>query len=342
MVPYLLIFFGILYLVILFHELGHFIAAKKSGITVEEFGFGYPPRIFGKKIKGTIYSLNAIPLGGFVRLKGENADPESSAATDSFSYQSPFKRLVVLISGVLGNLILAWLIFWLLLTIGMPVMEGRVHITNVTSGSVAEEAGLMAQDIIVSLDGTKIYWADELSDYVAERAGTPISIGVDRQGEQFEFVATPAPLLGVEITNLLIRKVPWWQAPWQGLQEVFNLGLLMIKGLAALILGLIRRESGAGDAIAGPIGIFKLTQFYGSLGWRYLAQFVGLFSVNLALVNILPIPALDGGRLIFVLYEIVTKKKPSLSFERAVHSLGFIFLLGLLALISIKDITRFF
>jgi len=158
----ILIFLAVLSLVVFFHELGHFIAAKRLGVAVEEFGFGYPPRLFGKKIGSTVYSVNLIPLGGFVRLKGENAEIAGLGDSDSFSIKSPYKRVVILISGVLGNIILTWLIFSLLLIVGLPVLEDRVHLEKTFPNSVAQQAGLLPGDIIVSLDQNKVFWADEL------------------------------------------------------------------------------------------------------------------------------------------------------------------------------------
>jgi len=337
----ILIFLAILSLVVFFHEMGHFIAAKRLGVSVEEFGFGYPPRLFGKKWRGTTYSVNLIPFGGFVRLKGENAEFSGLGDADSFQVKSPRRRLLILIAGVAGNFILAWLIFWLLFSIGMPTFEDYVLVEGVVSGSPAEEAGIAVGDIIARLDDQEVSWASEITEYVTEHTGQPLTVTVVRDGKMLVFDIVPEPLLGVEITNIRLRQTGILVAPIAALGEVARLSTLMVGGIAQMVVQIFK-AGGVPDAVAGPVGIYKLTEFYRSLGFRYLLQFVGLLSVNLGLINLLPIPALDGGRLLFVGYEILAKRRIPARVERIIHSVGFFLIIALTALVTIKDIRTLF
>jgi len=208
-----LIFVVTLSVLVFCHELGHFLAAKKMGVRVEEFGFGYPPRLWGKKKGETLYSINAIPFGGFVRLTGQDAEYGTVGDVRSFAVKSPLKRAVILLAGVVGNLLLAWFLFSLLFGTGMPEIMDHARVVAVEPDSVAAAVGIELGDLITQIDEQEIRFSWEVSDYVSSREGEEIWINLRRDDQELVVAATPRPLLGIQVSNIHLKKVSWFRAP---------------------------------------------------------------------------------------------------------------------------------
>lgn len=353
----LLVFIAILSVLVFVHELGHFLAAKRAGILVEEFGFGLPPRIWGKKVGETIYSLNALPIGGFVRLYGENGEEEKKAKSEknkgrAFYEKSLWRRFSVLVAGVLMNLLLAITAFSILYYVyGIPSQTERVKIVSIAEGSPAQTAGLKTEDQLVAINGQKITSVDEFVKLSQEKAGDEIELEVLREENQ-KMVLSLTPRqdppegegpLGVAISDIELRKYPWYQMPFlgarEGLKESLAWGGMIFQTLKTTAVNLATQGKVPKD-IAGPVGIYQITGQAAKLGPLAVLQFMGILSVNLAIINILPLPALDGGRLIFLGYEVVTKKRPHPKVENWINTAGMAFLLLLMLLITVNDILR--
>lgn len=392
----LILFFFILSILVFVHEFGHFLAAKKAGILVEEFGFGLPPRIWGKKVGETIYSINALPIGGFVKLYGEDgvtADSlqltangkERSAishkpkAGKAYFEKSILTRLSVLLAGVTMNLILAIICFSVIYYIsGIPSKTGKIKIMGITKDSPADLAKLIDNDEIISVDDEPVRQMDKFVDFMKAKAGqkiqleisrkkdnpcrskdsqvlggmAPAEIGFNCRGENLLVFLIPRENppegegpLGVSISDVELKKYPWWQMPFLGVREGFKeslvWGKMVLLGLKEtlsflLIKGKIPR------GLAGPIGIFQITGEAAKAGKLAVFEFLGILSVNLAIINVIPFPALDGGRLIFLGYEALFRKKVNQKFEALINNLGVSFLLFLMFLITINDILRLF
>ncbi|TAL19933.1 RIP metalloprotease RseP [Patescibacteria group bacterium] len=353
----LFIFLILLLVLVLAHEAGHFFAAKKAGVAVEEFGFGFPPRAASVKRGGTVYSFNWVPLGGFVRLKGETG---ISKDKDSFSEQSWPKRLLVIAAGVLMNFVLAAVLFSIGYTIGVPqelnvrlpygarVRERSVQILSVLPGSPAEKSGIQSGDALVSFDGAVIESAGRFREIVQSKKDTSVTIGVRRGGQNFEFAITPQSLpetnrvgVGVALADIGVVYYPWYLAPLGGLRATAVFTGEIIKAFGGLMVNLVRTGK-PGIEVSGPVGIAVLGGEVARLGFVYLLQFAALLSLNLGVINILPVPALDGGRVLFLVIEKFRGRAVSPRVESLVHQVGFSLLLLLVAYVTLHDVLRFF
>lgn len=357
MIITILAFLVILSVLVLVHELGHFIFAKRFGIKVEEFGFGFPPRIFGKKIGETIYSINLLPVGGFVKLYGEDEAGGGSLNVKkpaakmnlkkAFFARPTWQRATIVLAGVIMNFVLAVvLISYLFTAHGVAIPTQNIRILEVTSNSPAEAAGLKKSDEIVSLNGKKISQIKEFAEFARKNAGREIELTAKRNGKVFQVKLVPRKNfpkgegpLGVAITNVEVKKYPWYQAPFFGTLEAAKFSLQIVQGLSQMIVNLVLKgERPIG--VAGPVGVAQLTGQAVSYGIVATLWFTALLSLNLAVVNILPIPALDGGRLFFILIEMVTGKKVSSKYEAMAHAIGLAILLALIFFITFFDIAR--
>lgn len=342
------VFIVILSILVFIHELGHYTVARLIGVKVEEFGFGLPPRIIGKKIKGTIYSINWLPIGGFVKLLGED-EPASAKASagrgvklqEYFSARSKKERAAILLAGVTMNFLLAVGITTYLLTQGVAEVSGRVHVEQVLANSPAQKAGLTKGDII-----EQFKTPSELISYVNTKKGQEIVLTVDRGSETFEVRVTPRVVvpkgegpLGVAISDLETKVYPVSKAPFKAVEINVTRAWEMLAGIGTLIVRLVRLEP-VGRDVAGPIGIAAVTGTAVKFGWKAVLEFMSILSLNLAVLNVLPIPALDGGRLAFVFLEKVLGRKVRPAFEQSTHQIGMIILFILILLISINDILR--
>ena len=344
----LLRFLLLLSVLIFVHEGGHFLVAKLSGVRVEEFGFGIPPRVWGKKFKDTIYSLNLLPIGGFVRLKGEEGgEALGFGSADSFAVKSKFKRTFIIAAGALGNFVLAWLIFSLLWSLGMLVPAGKVLVNEVSTGSPAQAAGIEPGDFILSFNGEKTETAGELIELTRASLGSRVLLEVESDEIAREATLTVRAVppegegpIGFAIATAAVEeKVPFWKAPAVGLLDTFETVGLMLKGLTQTVVGLFRGEE---LQVGGPVAIYALTGTVADGGFKPFINFMAILSLNLVVVNLLPIPALDGGRILFIAIEAIRGKRLSPKTEHLVNSVGFAFLILLIVLLSIKDIRTFF
>jgi regulator of sigma E protease len=371
----ILIFILILAVLVFVHEFGHFIVAKKSGMKVDEFGFGFPPRLAGiQKVQGkwkivwgmkapldpdqTVFSINAIPLGGFVKIVGENNEQENDPR--SFVNRPFWARLLTLIAGVLMNIILAWVLISAgYMFGGLPAAVntsqglshgGQLHnpqviIVGVLPGQPAEKAGLQAGDVILQLDHQANISAldiDAVQQYIKSHEGKIIDFTVQRVNQKLDVnvqsLANPGPdqgPTGIELALLGRLSFPWYWAPLEGAHTVYG----QVKSIVGGLYQLFTTKAGIA-AVGGPVKIAKLTGQVADLGFVYLIQFAAFLSLNLAVLNILPFPALDGGRVLFLVIEKIRGKRNNPQIEQWVNTVGFVLLLLLMVVVTVKDIVK--
>jgi len=352
----IIIFIVILSLLVFVHEFGHFSMAKKFGMKVDEFGFGFPPRakeLFEKN--GTLYTLNWLPLGGFVKIKGESGD--SRGDTDSFAHKKVWQRFIVLVAGVSMNFVLAWLLLTIGFTIGLPqvvddtnasyVSEPAIQVVSVEKDSPAELSGLELGDIILQVNKQEFSEINELQNYIALQENNSVTLSVKRGQEMLEKEITPKilpdierPVMGVGLVKTGIISYPWYQSVWEGAKAAVFSTMNILFAFGNMIKNLFVTGSLGAD-VAGPVGIAVLTGQVVNLGFIYILQFAALLSINLAIINILPFPALDGGRVVFLLIEKLLRRPVDQKVEAVVHNLGFALLMLLVVVITFRDIGRF-
>lgn len=353
-----LLFFLILALLILSHEFGHFLFAKFSGVKVEEFGFGFPPRLFGVRKGETLYSVNILPLGGFVKIFGE--DDTEQAGDRSFAGLPARKRAVIIGAGVFFNVLLAWALFSIGFVVGVPTLgadsgatpleQRTVRILEVQSGTPAAASGLEAGDQLVRIESEgeslEVGTIARVQEFIRAHAGLPVSIDVLRGGERRVLTAVPSVrpeegkgALGITMGIIGVERVPWYLAPSRGFWETVNSVGMLGKALAGFFTKLT--TGGASfDNVAGPLGIAVLVKDTSRFGIAFLIQLIALLSVNLALINLIPFPGLDGGRLFFLLIEFVRGSPINQRVHRYAHTAGFILLLLLMLIITYHDVIK--
>lgn len=368
-------FIIILSVLVFVHELGHFMMARKFGVRAEEFGFGFPPRAFGmyknnqgrRKIvwgarevtdcPGTVYSLNWLPLGGFVKIKGEDGGERSEA--DSFAGRPVWQRAFMLAAGVVMNIILAAVLISAGYMIGLPqaldgqldasarVSNKKIQIVEVMKNTPAAAAGLELGDVILSIDNKNFANYQELQNYVAANIGHKLSYKIERGRDLIGLEVAPELMketgkggIGVAISETGLVSYPWYLAIWQGTKTTLILTWSIIMAFYELIKGLIFGRGVAAD-LAGPVGIAALTGQVARLGFAYLLQFTALLSINLAVINFLPFPALDGGRVLFLIIEKIKRSPVKKEVEAAIHNIGFALLMLLVLLVTFRDVSRF-
>ena len=361
-------FLGVLILLVLVHELGHFIVAKRAGITVEEFGIGFPPRITSVTWRGTRYSLNWIPLGGFVKMLGEDGDVEirrlreqglspdeiEHAMAGAFNRKPVWVRIGVLLAGVAMNFLLAAGLFAAALSLPAPIGHGPLTVTNIQENSPAE-GELQVGDVIVAADGREFERSAELTEYVSSKATQVVTLTVVRDGEEVEVSLIPRSVseedrargigpVGFSYEPAEVVEEPSTvtdplDAIGRGTTAAWTLAIQIPGGLAEAVGGLLGLNPNAGDAM-GPIGIAQETGRVLEAPLVSQLLFMGVLSINLAVLNVLPFPPLDGGRIAVVLLESVRRRKLPAEREALIYLTGFAVLIALVILISIQDIQR--
>lgn len=369
----LVAFLLVLSLIVFVHELGHFWTARKFGVKAEEFGFGFPPRFGGiykkdgkwKFVRGakevtdaddTIYSINWIPLGGFVKIKGE--DGENQTDPDSFAAQAIWKRAVILLAGVTMNMITAVVLASIGFMIGLPqvlgdegakaiVYDRQIQVVEVLADSPAKKADLKTGDIILSINGKDFSTGEELQEYTNESKQEDITYKIKRGQDELEkqvaleiIPETEKLGAGIAIAEVGLVRYPIHLALWHGFESVVNLTQTIVVAFYDLLKGLILGQ-GVQAEIAGPVGIAALTGRVAHMGFVYLLQFTVMLSVNLAIINAFPFPALDGGRLFFLIIEKIKGSPVKREVEAIVHNLGFVLLMGLVLLVTFKDVAKY-
>jgi regulator of sigma E protease len=324
-------------IILIIHELGHFIAAKATGVRVEEFGLGLPPRIFGKKLGETIYSINAIPFGGFNRMTGEEdpSDPRSLAG------KSRRIRLTVLSAGSLMNFLLAFVLFSIIFMLPHDAETGQIVIEEVAPDSPAAVSGIVPKDIILSINNQPVDSGDKLSQYIEDNLGKEITITIqhtDSTKENIQLTPRQQPPEGegaVGIAFRTINRSPFWQAIPRGANRLYETVVLWVQGLIDAIKGEVKAS------FVGPVGIVQLTGEVASAGVIPLLDIIAVISLILGICNLFPIPAVDGGRLFFIFLEWVRRgKRVKPKTEAMIHAIGFIMLLIFMFAVTYQDILR--
>ncbi|NLB24809.1 MAG: RIP metalloprotease RseP [Clostridiales bacterium] len=328
-IVYALIIFAILILV---HELGHFITAKMFGVKVNEFALGMGPALYKKQGGETVFSVRAIPIGGFCSMEGENEDSEDERA---FNKKPAGKRAVILAAGSFMNLMLAIIIFSLIL---FSLGYAQTTLSEVKAGSPAEKAGLLEGDKIVSVDGTTIKkWEDVVGIVSSKEPGDEVVLGIKRNNEALTLTASTYDQEGRTVMGVTAKVVKNpARALLDGTKATFALATSMVDILKQLLTGDI-----AATELTGPVGIVYLVGDSAKMGLNYVMYLTALISLNLAIINLLPFPALDGGRLLFIVIRKVTGRAITDDIEAKVHILGLMLLMALMVYVTWQDIIRF-
>lgn len=339
---------------VLVHEFGHFITAKRAGVRVDEFAIGFPPRLFSFKRGETTYSLNLLPLGGYVRMPGENGEMTNEQGDPdprTFAAQSAGKRALILVAGVAMNFIFAWVIYTGLFAFQGQPIPNQAYITSIASKSPAQAAHLQANDRILAINGEPVTDASSVQSAIAKAmnadksnsATVPLTITILRNGEQetIQVNARRHPPSGQGAIGIVIGSkytpVPLWQTPFLGVQQVGGDFAAEGEGIHEILIGAIKPS----DAVAGPVGIVQIAGEASNAGLGAALSFMAFLSWNLAVVNLLPIPGLDGGRLLILGVEVLRRgKRLAPEREALINLAGMVFLLSLIAVITVNDISR--
>jgi regulator of sigma E protease len=348
-----LVFVATFTLIVAVHEFGHFAAARLLGMKVLEFAFGFPPRLLGIRRGETEYTINWIPFGGFVRILGQDdfsIKQEGVGDPRAFTSRPWWAQALVLAAGVFMNFVLALVILTLAYSIGgATAPTGDIRVVVVRSGSPAAVAGIQVGDIVVDVDGTSIHTASAVAS-IAAKAGQKsqeITLDLKRNGQPIVIKAVPRAEpppgegpLGIQLEAV---QVPVALAPPQAIGQSAGLIKEVVGQIVALpgqLLSQRATPAGGEPVVGGPIEIFRVTGQVAAQGLPAVLLLIGILSVNLGVINIIPFPGLDGGRLFFVLLGAVTRRRLSPQVEAAIHAVGFVLLIGLLVIVSIGDVRR--
>lgn len=363
----IIIFIIILSILVMLHELGHFIAAKRAGIGVEEFGFGLPPRAWGRKVGETIYSINWLPFGGFVRLVGEDPTDKRKDAKNSFYTKSLWQRTQVVVAGVFMNFVLAFVIFYVVVfALGFKVslpqivehqfkfvnQSKQVLVADIAPNSAADAAGIAMGDSIIAVNSQNISTIEDLQKIIRVNENKQVSLVLENpvNNKTRTVFVTPkysdevkAPVIGVSLGELAVLNYDTpVQKIFSGFIHSYNTVVYSGKIFGQLIgYSVTERDiTPVQEGVSGPVGIAQITGQAVALGPLSVLQLMGLLSLNLAVINVLPIPALDGGRFFFIIVEAITRRKIHPTFEKWTHTIGFAVLLALIVLVTFNDIAK--
>lgn len=332
------------------HELGHFLMAKQAGVGVERFQLGFGPKILGRTWGETEYRLSLIPLGGMVKLVGDSEGDTLSPEEEkrSFLKQPVWKRILIVLAGPVFNLLLAILIFMVIYMVGIPALTP--HIGSVQPASPAAEAGIQAGDVIGTVSGKKITHWDELAEFISDSEGAALNITVERGGNSLTFIVKPRltktrNLFGEQVSSYkigvspssdtVIRRMNPLQAFWSSLKQSWLITKLTLVSIVKIFEGVISPRT-----LGGPILIAQIAGAQVKEGIIPFVLFMALLSINLAVLNLLPIPVLDGGHLMFYLIESVTGKEINLKWREMAQQIGFVLLMALMIFVVMMDIER--
>lgn len=374
----IIIFVLTLAILVLIHEFGHFIAAKKNGVRVEEFGFGFPPRIFGKKIGETLYSINLIPIGGFVKLYGEEQQElQGKSLSDndkkySFVHKKHWQKAIIIVAGVMMNIVLGVGIYYGLLATNhftsepLPVFQNfqfpfgsqktQIFIIDVAANSPAQQSGLTQEDVILSLNGTPLQSKDDLIKKISSSQDKPVTLLTEnvRNGERKTILVIPKyntdlkrVVIGIGLSDVVtISYEKPVEKVFSGFLHSYNIIAYTFHTFGYFVSSAIATKSitPVSQSVSGPVGIYKVVNdIVTTSGNKFLINLlnlIALLSISLAVMNILPFPALDGGRFVFILYEWISRHKVSVKVEQIVNYAGFVFLFGLIIVITLNDVLK--
>jgi len=351
--PTTIVFFLLLGILVFVHELGHFIAARMSGMKVEEFAFGFPPTLWSRKRKGTKYMINLFPIGGYVKILGEDGD---SRDKNAFGNKSIRARIFVLVAGVTMNFILAFLAIMVLFWSGLPSLvstpekyngkivegSGGLYIESISKDSLAQKYEFKTGDTIVSVDGVNAPRIGDLREQIAKNKGGKLAIELKRGNKVLkkEIEIGDNSVLGVGLIEKIFHvSYTWWKVPYYALIETGKTILAATVAIISFFKNLIITHAVPVDVV-GPIGLFGITSVAIKLGFGYVLMLLILLTINLGIINILPFPALDGGRLVFIIVEKIRGKKVAEHIEDIINIVGFWLLIILMILIAVRDVMR--
>ncbi|HOP56079.1 MAG TPA: RIP metalloprotease RseP [bacterium] len=336
-VLYFLILISIL---VLIHEYGHYIQAKLNGVKVYEFSIGFGPKAFSFERNGTMFSVRFLPIGGYVKLAGLDTD-EPVEDELNFNKKSWFSKFLILASGGIMNFLLAILILFILFVWGVPTVV-PTGINTVLPGSPAEMAGIKPGDRIISVNGKEVTLSEEITQAI-QSSKDKVILEIERGGERLTIELTPKydevqkrNLIGITIPAFTDVRYPVGEAFIMSLKEFSTIIVGTLEAFGGLITGKLGSE-----AISGPIGVARITGAAAQMGIKVFLQLMAFLSIQLGLFNLLPIPALDGGRIFFLILNLGKKIKISPEKENLVHYIGFLVLLILMIIVTIGDVSRF-
>lgn len=363
----LLVFAILLSFLVFIHELGHFAVAKWTGMRVDEFAIGFPPRIWSKKRGETTYAFNAIPFGGYVKIHGESPDEEGMGDDDprSFDHKPVRARVAVILAGITMNVLFAFVALTLAFSVGFTsisqdlstrsdttVLRQEVLVSSVGVESPADKAGIKPGDVVLSLtpEGGEATQPSSITELVAftkdlqAQGNLSLAVSYDRAGvtNEAQVALNPTgPAMGITIQSLDTVKVPFWQAPGVAIKEMGAILGLTWDALAGFGKKLVKAE--LDENVSGPIGIYQATATATQMGFSQVLFLAVVLSLNLALLNLLPIPALDGGKFVFLMVEGVFRKKViHRKLEQGMTAVSFFLLIGLMVVLTGRDIFRLF
>ncbi len=346
--PSTLVFIFVLAVLVIVHEFGHFIAAKRVGVRVEKFSIGFGPVIFGRKFGQTEFAVSLLPLGGFVKLAGENPE-DAQGHPWEFNSKSLLEKFFIVFAGPFMNALLAFAIFTAIFLVGTPTMTTKVG--KVMDGTPAQEAGILEGDRVTALNDKPVKKWEEILEVIHEADG-PVVFTVERNNRTVRFRVTPKtkevkdvfgkvhPLsfVGIAPSNEMIYvKNPPLKAVMLGFERVWTLTAIILYSLGLMITGALPFK----DSVTGPIGIFFMTQEAAQMGVIHLFYFMGSLSVSLFVLNLLPIPVLDGGHVLFILIEKIKGSPLKVIVKERMTQGGLILLLALMAVVILQDVSRF-
>ena len=352
-----IIFILVLAILIFVHELGHFLLARACGIRVDAFALGFGPKLISKKYGETLYSLNLIPFGGYVKIFGENPDDESMNGEDkarSFINQNRFKQILVLVAGIVFNFIFAFLIVIFAFAYGVPASvesypgyekytsDEHIAITFINKGSPAEKAGLKAGDRLIVESVEK--FQNEIND--SKNNGIDIKYIRNENEDKVNIVAQQGIVedkyaIGIGMDNVAKLKLPIGYAIVESMRYTLHTITLTIQGVYDLVIGIFDGSSKM-SAVTGPVGIAGMVGDAAKLGITYLIMFTAMISINLGVLNLVPFPALDGGRIFVVLIESIIRRPIKPAFVNATNAIGFGLLIILMIVVTYRDIAQLF
>lgn len=362
----IIIFLIILLVLVIAHEFGHFIVAKRSGIRVDEFAFGFPPKLFSVKKGETTYAFNALPIGGYVKIYGE--DPTQELEGDisrSFSHKPRVIQSLVILAGITANIIVAWILFTAILTIGMQtsvdgntfgkLSDVQVMTTQVVGGSPAAKAGLTAGDVLVSLrddvskESVQVTTPDDVTAFVSAHGDRQIILTVARKGVREDIAVIPKegvsasgkPAIGIAMDEAGMLKLPLHLAVLEGAVKTYDYTVSTAIGIFDFLYQTVTGHANFKE-VSGPVGIVGAVGDAAKLGFVNVLFFAALISINLAVINLIPFPALDGGRFFFILIEGIIRRPLPAKLTSWTNTIGFAALMLLMLVVTYHDIVKLF